>query len=274
MTSPARELRGVLPVFQTPYHSNETIDFATLEREIAWLHDCGAHGIVMAMVSETLGLALTDAQLPGLTVAQLQSMATDKLNVLTATQFANLTTAQIAALTTGQVGSLTSAQVQALTNAQLVAVETADLAAFRKAQWDSLTTGQVQTLSTDQVASLRKAQFSLLSTTAVAALTTEPVRPYPAGLVWTPLYRDRFWLFAPPGQARRSARDLLAELRELDEDIRLGPSTGSIVNAAVARGRPGCGRSSTRARDACRPRRASSAEPGQSSCRRRPARRA
>ena len=58
MTSPARELRGVLPVFQTPYHSNETIDFATLEREIAWLHDCGAHGIVMAMVSETLGLAL------------------------------------------------------------------------------------------------------------------------------------------------------------------------------------------------------------------------
>jgi DNA-binding transcriptional LysR family regulator len=45
-----------------------------------------------------------------------------------------------------------------------------------------------------------------------AALTTEPVRPYPAGLVWTPLYQDRFWLFAPPGQARRSARDLLAEL--------------------------------------------------------------
>ena len=57
MTSPARELRGVLPVFQTPYHSNETIDFATLEREIAWLHDCGAHGIVMAMVSETLRLS-------------------------------------------------------------------------------------------------------------------------------------------------------------------------------------------------------------------------
>ena len=30
----------------------------------------------------------------------------------------------------------------------------------------------------------------------------------------------------------------LAELRELDEDIRLGPSTGSIVNAAIARGIP------------------------------------
>ena len=31
---------------------------------------------------------------------------------------------------------------------------------------------------------------------------------------------------------------VLAELRDLDEDIRLGPSTGSIVNAAVARGIP------------------------------------
>ena len=31
---------------------------------------------------------------------------------------------------------------------------------------------------------------------------------------------------------------ILAELRELDEDLRLGPSTGSIVNAAVARGIP------------------------------------
>ena len=30
----------------------------------------------------------------------------------------------------------------------------------------------------------------------------------------------------------------LAELRELDEDVRLGPSTGSIVNAAIARGIP------------------------------------
>lgn len=57
MPLPKRELRGVLPVFQTPYHSDETIDFDTLEREIAWLYDCGAQGIVMAMVSETLRLS-------------------------------------------------------------------------------------------------------------------------------------------------------------------------------------------------------------------------
>jgi dihydrodipicolinate synthase/N-acetylneuraminate lyase len=50
------KLRGVLPVFQTPWLEDEMIDLETLEREIAWLYDCGANGIVMAMVSETLRL--------------------------------------------------------------------------------------------------------------------------------------------------------------------------------------------------------------------------
>jgi 4-hydroxy-tetrahydrodipicolinate synthase len=54
---PRRELRGVLPVFQTPFNDDESIDFATLAREIEWLYDCGADGIVMAMVSETLRLS-------------------------------------------------------------------------------------------------------------------------------------------------------------------------------------------------------------------------
>jgi len=57
VVSSKRELRGVLPVFQTPYHTDETIDYETLQREIAWLYDCGARGIVMAMVSETLRLS-------------------------------------------------------------------------------------------------------------------------------------------------------------------------------------------------------------------------
>jgi 4-hydroxy-tetrahydrodipicolinate synthase len=57
MNSSQRELRGVLPVFQTPYHADETIDLPTLEKEVAWLYDCGADGIVMAMVSETLRLS-------------------------------------------------------------------------------------------------------------------------------------------------------------------------------------------------------------------------
>jgi dihydrodipicolinate synthase/N-acetylneuraminate lyase len=51
---PQAGLAGVLSVFQTPYHADETIDYDTLEREIDWLFDRGADGVVMAMVSEVL----------------------------------------------------------------------------------------------------------------------------------------------------------------------------------------------------------------------------
>ncbi len=53
----APSLGGVLPVFQTPFREDdESIDADTLAREIDWLFDCGADGIVMAMVSELLRL--------------------------------------------------------------------------------------------------------------------------------------------------------------------------------------------------------------------------
>jgi dihydrodipicolinate synthase/N-acetylneuraminate lyase len=54
---PLCPLAGVLPVFQTPYHDDDAIDYATLEREIDWLFECGADGIAMAMVSEVLRLS-------------------------------------------------------------------------------------------------------------------------------------------------------------------------------------------------------------------------
>ncbi len=54
---PSRSLSGVLSVFQTPYHADESIDYGTLEKEIHWLYDRGADGIVMAMVSEVLRLS-------------------------------------------------------------------------------------------------------------------------------------------------------------------------------------------------------------------------
>src|SRR4051812_28550325 len=56
MTTRHKKVAGVLPVFQTPYLDDETIDAATLEAEIDWLYDCGADGIVMGMVSEVLRL--------------------------------------------------------------------------------------------------------------------------------------------------------------------------------------------------------------------------
>jgi 4-hydroxy-tetrahydrodipicolinate synthase len=52
-----RHLSGVIPVFQTPFLDDESIDFTTLKREIEWLFDCGADGIAMAMVSEILRLS-------------------------------------------------------------------------------------------------------------------------------------------------------------------------------------------------------------------------
>lgn len=51
-----QKLAGVLPVFQTPFREDESIDASTLEAEVNWLYDCGADGIVMAMVSEILRL--------------------------------------------------------------------------------------------------------------------------------------------------------------------------------------------------------------------------
>ena len=54
---PRPPLAGVWPVFQTPYHEDESIDYPTLGREIEWLFERGADGVVMAMVSEVLRLS-------------------------------------------------------------------------------------------------------------------------------------------------------------------------------------------------------------------------
>ncbi|CAN5480400.1 dihydrodipicolinate synthase family protein [soil metagenome] len=53
---PADTIRGVLPVVQTPFHEDESLDEKTLRREVRWLRGFGVHGLVMAMVSETLRL--------------------------------------------------------------------------------------------------------------------------------------------------------------------------------------------------------------------------
>ncbi|MEC5128616.1 dihydrodipicolinate synthase family protein [Verrucomicrobiales bacterium BCK34] len=57
MNENPKTVTGVLPVFQTPFHLDESIDFETLAREIDWLFNEGADGIVLAMVSEVLRLS-------------------------------------------------------------------------------------------------------------------------------------------------------------------------------------------------------------------------
>lgn len=44
-----------------------------------------------------------------------------------------------------------------------------------------------------------------------AAVTTEPVKPYPTGLMSTPLYQEGFWIVAPSALASLDARPLLQE---------------------------------------------------------------
>jgi len=58
----SKEIRGVLPVFQTPFKQDETVDARVLEREINWLLEQGADGVVMAMVSEVLRLDSAERQ--------------------------------------------------------------------------------------------------------------------------------------------------------------------------------------------------------------------
>ncbi|NNE93808.1 MAG: dihydrodipicolinate synthase family protein [Verrucomicrobiales bacterium] len=59
MTDRSLSISGVLPVFQTPYFGDgsEAIQFQTLRKELDWLFECGADGVVMAMVSEVLRLS-------------------------------------------------------------------------------------------------------------------------------------------------------------------------------------------------------------------------
>jgi len=53
-------IRGVLPVLQLPYHDDYSIDYETFRKEIDWVFQQSAHGVTLAMVTETL--RLTDAE--------------------------------------------------------------------------------------------------------------------------------------------------------------------------------------------------------------------
>ena len=54
---PAREFRGVLAVFQTPFSEAGTIDHQVMRDQFDWLFGNGADGVVFGMVSELLRLS-------------------------------------------------------------------------------------------------------------------------------------------------------------------------------------------------------------------------
>jgi len=67
------ELKGVLPVIQTPFHLDWTIDAVALRREIDWLFAERVDGIVIGMVSEVL--RLTEGERDELTRLCVQAAA-------------------------------------------------------------------------------------------------------------------------------------------------------------------------------------------------------
>ncbi len=56
------EIGGVIPILQTPFHDDESIDYDVLAREISWAFDRGAFGVAIAMVSEVLRLSTDERE--------------------------------------------------------------------------------------------------------------------------------------------------------------------------------------------------------------------
>src|SRR5437868_10582347 len=53
----ARPLQGVLPIVHTPFRDDDSLDIASLRREIDWAYGQGADGMGTGMVSELLRLS-------------------------------------------------------------------------------------------------------------------------------------------------------------------------------------------------------------------------
>lgn len=57
-----RTLAGVLPVVQTPFTADGSIDVAALRHELHWILDQGCHGVTTGMVSEILRLTAAECE--------------------------------------------------------------------------------------------------------------------------------------------------------------------------------------------------------------------
>lgn len=80
MSAP-RPLAGVLPVVQTPFAADGTVDEAALRREVDWVVDQGAHGVTTGMVSEILRMTSTECARLAEVVAE-QARARGALSVV------------------------------------------------------------------------------------------------------------------------------------------------------------------------------------------------
>lgn len=56
----ATVLRGVLPVVQTPFNADASIDFGALRAELAWIAEQGVAGVTIGMVTDVLRLTVAE----------------------------------------------------------------------------------------------------------------------------------------------------------------------------------------------------------------------
>lgn len=56
----ARPLAGVLPVVQTPFNADATIDTGALRAELAWIAEQGVAGVTIGMVTDVLRLTIAE----------------------------------------------------------------------------------------------------------------------------------------------------------------------------------------------------------------------
>ncbi len=74
-----KEVRGVLPVLQTPFDSKEEIDKEVLQREVKWVLEQGADGVTTGMVTEILRLSPVER----MHLHEIVSETTNENNALT-----------------------------------------------------------------------------------------------------------------------------------------------------------------------------------------------
>ena len=56
----SHEIKDVLPVVHMPYTDDQQIDYSTLEKQIDYLFETGAHGFCLALVSDLLRLTAAE----------------------------------------------------------------------------------------------------------------------------------------------------------------------------------------------------------------------
>ncbi len=73
MADTSQRIRGVLPIVHTPFLADDSIDWASLRREIDWALSVGASGLCTGMVSELLRLTFRERIELTATIAEMNA---------------------------------------------------------------------------------------------------------------------------------------------------------------------------------------------------------